>query len=400
MSDIKENDLTKYENPLPISITDIPTQERDSLLEVYVALLEQTRENFLLNPHYSTYVGVVCYETVVSFLNGKLSENQDFIVYKMSEVDYLIAHKDFLQIQDEHQNVEPASIQALSNYFPAYREAFSFQELIRTGALASLPDSKRLYELTVDPSLNQHKHFLVAVPAPVDNQDLWTGLFHFPKDLLDKIPPTTRMSSSGLLLASRVGRTNSRGCNDFFQARIFDALSAKISVDEAVTKLGKHEGSHGIIDTTVSKLTNSYPHGPNLLSEGLAEALSGGLKVRRSTRVGIEEFLAEPKYLDKENLTDDEKELRQFACYETASRVLYSIKECLALKNELSNTESRSLLVSKLFSSALTLKNDPEFMKLQPNIKNIRLIKTLIEELDINIKDILAYFNMCGPVVS
>lgn len=143
----------------------------------------------------------------------------------------VVAHKDFLDIQDEFSVLERGkentirwnaelSLDALRNglnrmrQFRSRHTAFFRDGLkyLNPGQLKIVNDLTRNHTDLLDDNSNL---LVVAMPSHVDNAQLWET-FNLQGNILDRIPPWVKICSRGVVLASR---GNNRG--DDYQGRDF-----------------------------------------------------------------------------------------------------------------------------------------------------------------------------------
>lgn len=142
-------------------------------------------------------------------------------------------------------------------------------------------------------------HFtLVAIPSWFDDFHLWLE-FGVTPYLLQKIPYFLKIDEAGVVLGSKKCRGVRSGerSHDFCLYCAIRSVNLGWSIEEVIIDKGKHEGSHGILDSIIVKmfgditlLSDVY----NIFGEGIPGAIGGDGRDRRQTQVTVSELLENP----------------------------------------------------------------------------------------------------------
>lgn len=322
---------------------------------------------------------------------GKLSGDWEIIQVNGGRV---IAHRDFLKIQDEFIDLEKGEASKLrwdsaqcKDAFRVYIEKMKeyrqrhislFQQCLNQldeetrSAVLSIANDRFTQLASVPEDIS-----IVALPSWLDNPKLWTSM-GITSSLTDRIPPWAKIHGLGVVFASRKHRDDKPYGYDYF------SYAARCVVNGEVDKIGKklsltaqHEGSHGIVDAILIYLLGIDAYNP--IGEGIPGSLGDDGRGLKHTDITFKQLL--------ENPCPEDNRSRSESAYIAGPKFWDSV--VLLLQNRgLTKDQAWVEIFSSSLKSAIEMTAEKNFKSQNKGKKVARLIEKIIGKLEITFEEL------------
>lgn len=311
----------------------------------------------------------------------------------------VVAHQDFLAIQDEFSRLEqgeasklPWNRETCLNAFEAY---IATKKQYRERHIALFEQSlgeldKQTREVVLQEATGRFSHMMsvaedmsiVAIPSWLDNEKLWAEM-GIPTQLTDIIPPWGKIHEVGVVLASRAHRDDKPRGHDYFSYAARAVIGREVGkIEQALYRTAQHEGSHGVADATLVHLLGIHPYNP--VGEGIPGSLGEDGRGLKHTALSLQDLL--------ENPCPTDNTLRMETAYTAGAKFWDAV--LLSLQHRgLSKDDAWVRVFATTLQSAATLSRDQGFLTLHDNVKVAQFLNDTLQRLALDIDALSAVYD-------
>lgn len=306
----------------------------------------------------------------------------------------IVAHRDFLNIQNEFSSLELPETAKLA--WDSDRCMDAFQDYIEKKTefrrrhislfqqgLKNLDEkSRQIVLLTAQERFPQlmtasDDMSIVAMPSWLDNHELWAGM-GITTELTSRIPSWVKIYEIGVVLASRDYRDDKPKGHDYFSYAARAAVKGEVhEVSQKLSLTAQHEGSHGIVDATLIYLLGVDAYNP--VGEGIPGSLGDDGRGLKHTNITLQQLLDNP--------CPEGSNLKNETAYVAGSKLWDSVIAILQQRGLLKDDAWAEVFRASL-ESAVKLSSDDKFKSQEKKIKVASLIQATIKSMNITIEQI------------
>lgn len=331
------------------------------------------------------------------YFEGSLSK--DIWVTKKVGGGAIIAHKQFLQIQDDFQELEgtdsviewnaSASLQSLEKYIEITNRYQLRHRRIYNLALELLSEADQKYLVDIatnDFHFSDEEHserVIIAIPSHLDDTNLWLSCFG--NDFYSsRIPDYAKIHECGVVLASAEHRNDEPKGYDYFSYAARSVKSGQTSnLSEKLWLTAQHEGSHGIIDLLLVTLLRVSDRNP--VQEGIIGALGNDGRDQVVTSLTINQLLG------VEGVSFDDKRNMEWS-YIAGPKFFRALYKIIAV-NDQDEEAVWSKIVAAELSVALEMSKDSVMFTHEETEKVAIFLQKVINKLEITSEEIHSVYN-------
>lgn len=322
---------------------------------------------------------------------GKLSD--DWVIRQVNG-GHVIAHKDFLEIQNEFSSLESGAASKLrwdstqcmdtfQNYIETKKKYRQHHISLFQQSLEKLDEGTRETVLSVArerfPQLMtaSEEMSIVATPSWLDSREPWSSM-GITDSLTDRIPAWVKIYEIGVILASRNHRNDQPQGHDYFSYAARSVVNGEVKeIGQKLSLTAQHEGSHGVVDATLIYVLGVDAYNP--IGEGIPGSLGDDGRGAKRTDVTIKQLL--------ENPCPEDSKTRNETAYVAGSKFWDSV--VLLLENKgLSKDQAWIEIFSSSLKSATEISAEKHFKSQSKGQRVTRIINEILRKLDITIEQL------------
>lgn len=328
------------------------------------------------------------YNIIVSDYLQNTLQNRDWKIHN-TEGGMFIAHKDFLNIQNELDQLdqkhtgwsEIECTAAVSKYLSAYICYRKRHNTILKAALSRCTPHEQnilnawFHSLDRKITLSSDNNMLIGIPWYSDNIKLWKDYLRITENEIATFASWSKINEVGLLFASRIHRHDNPEGHDYFSY----ASRNRQDPRKKFLLTAQHEGSHGLLDALATELLGLPACNP--ISEGIAGYLGNDGREKDKTQLDLISFL-HFAWLDNRAL---EKEGTYIA-----SSKFFKALECIKTL-ESTQSEANVIIFYAVLQTLIYLPKD--ITNFESNRKYNLFYTELLSRLHLAQDDLLPVFN-------
>lgn len=335
-------------------------------------------------------------DSTKSLLSNQENSTAEWFVIHTSLAKILV-HRDFLEIQDQFNQLNPAdknavwnaelALEAFKNYFSVMEEYREHRNDIFQRALELLPfDEIKTGIKNKWTEIQQNKDVipdLVAIPFYEDNPNLWNNFYKLTQDLRSGIVYYQKMTSNNLMFASIKDRFN----HDYFN--FAEGMAAKgntKSIEDTLMRTARHEGTHWGTDSLLEdEFLQLDPSEDSPLAEGLTFAISHDARIETTSASTLDEFLLHP--------------LSPQMAYNASPKFFKALSTVLSKQQEISYSEIElwARIESIMLRIGYQIYADEEKQKMSSEKKIQILLASLMRELRVTKEQLTLEYDRLIP---